>query len=152
MPYINRISGGSARKFGLTRRSSFYLCGTHTAIVTLNNTDKKCYYPASYNASSSQQQQGPGCYSGGGYWGSDGVGAGCCSCAGCPYAGCVGCFGVSCTCYNASWQYIGNVGGSCYQPYYITVTVYSCPVNTGIATVSGSTCVYPAAYNATLVS
>jgi hypothetical protein len=44
MPYINRISGGSARKFGLTRRSSFYLCGTHTAIVTLNNTDKKCYY------------------------------------------------------------------------------------------------------------
>lgn len=153
MPFLNKVSGGSARKFGLSRRVQFYLCSVHTNVVTLNNSDKKCYYPADYSATAttSQQQQGPDCYSGGGFWGSS-PGAGCCSCAGCPYEGCVGCFDVSCTCYNSSWQYIGNVGGSCYAPYYrtVNVTTYSCPQNSGIATVSGTTCVYPATYNATL--
>lgn len=153
MPFLNKVSGGSARKFGLSRRSQFYLCGVNTSIVTLNNADKKCYYPASYaaTATTSQQQQGPGCYSGGGFWGSS-PGAGCCSCSGCPYANCIGCFDVSCQCYSPSWVPLGNSSGSCYSPYYITVnvTTYSCPVNTGIATVSGTTCVYPATYDATL--
>ena len=50
MPFLNKVSGGSARKFGLSRRSVFYTCNTNTAIVTLNNTDRKCYYPANYSA------------------------------------------------------------------------------------------------------
>lgn len=50
MPFLNKVSGGSARKFGLSRRSTFYTCNTHTGIVTLNNTDRKCYYPANYSA------------------------------------------------------------------------------------------------------
>jgi hypothetical protein len=32
----------------------------------------------------------------------------------------------------------------------VNVTTYSCPTHTGVATVSGTTCVYPASYNATL--
>lgn len=41
-------------------------------------------------------------------------------------------------------------GTTCVFPAaYSAAVSYSCPVNTGIATVSGSNCVYPAAYNAT---
>lgn len=152
MPFMNKIGGGSARRFGLSRRSTFFTCNTHTAVVTLNNTDRRCYYPANYSATAttSQQQQGPACYSGGGVWGSS-PGAGCCSCSPCPYANCNGCYDTSCTCYDYGWNPIGNSSGSCYSPYYITVnvTTYSCPTHTGIATVSGTTCVYPASYNAT---
>lgn len=149
MPFLNKVGGGSARKFGLSRRVQFYVCSTNTGITSLNPADNKCYYPANYGASSSQQQQGPACYSGGGTWGSN-PGAGCCSCSACPYANCAGCFDVSCQCYNTSWQPIGNSSGSCYQPYYINTTVYSCPQNTSVATLSSTTCVYPATYNATL--
>lgn len=151
MPFVSKIGGGSARKFGLTRRSIFYTCNTHTAVVTLNNTDRRCYYPANYAATATNFsyscQQGPGCYSGGGTWGSE-PNAGCCWCN----QG--NCYGVSCTCYDANWNPIGNSGGGCYQPYYITTTCtgtnYSCPTNTGVATLSGTTCVYPASYNATV--
>jgi len=155
MPFLNKVSGGSARKFGLSRRSAFWLCNTHPGVATLNNGDKKCYYPANYNATAttSQQQQGPACYSGGGTWGSE-PNAGCCGCGGCPYEGCIGCFGVSCYCYTSNWTFLGTVGGWCYAPYYITVnvTTYSCPQNPGIATVSGTSCVYPSTYNATMYS
>jgi len=154
VPFMNKIGGGSARRFGLSRRSQFYSCVTHTAVTTLNPADNKCYYPANYAATgtTAPQQQGPGCYSGGGTWGSE-PNAGCCSCSGCPYSECIGCFGVSCYCYTSNWTFLGTVGGSCYAPYYITVnvTTYSCPVNNGIATLSGTTCVYPATYNATLM-
>lgn len=154
MPFISKIGGGSARRFGLSRRVQFYFCSAHTNVVTLNPADNKCYYPANYaaTATTAPQTVGPGCYSGGGFWGSE-PNAGCCSCAGCPYDGCIGCFSVYCNCYNSSWQFLGNVGGSCYAPYYTTqnVTTYSCPVNSGVATVSGTTCVYPATYNATLM-
>lgn len=155
MPYLNRIGGGSARKFGLSKGS--FKCLTNASIVTLA-ADNRCYYPANYAATATTTtyscQQGPGCYSGGGAWGSE-PNAGCCSCASCPYSNCVGCFSVYCTCYDPGWNPLGNVSGSCYQPYYITTTcsstTYSCPVNSGIATLSGTTCVYPASYNATLV-
>lgn len=63
MPFLNKVSGGSARKFGLSRRSVFYTCNTNTAIVTLNNSDRKCYYPANYNATATQT--GSYCPSGG---------------------------------------------------------------------------------------
>lgn len=153
MPFMNKIGGGSARKFGLTRRSIFYTCNTHSTVATLNTTDFRCYYPANYaaTATTAPQQVGPGCYSGGTVWGSE-PNAGCCSCAGCPFEGCIGCFSVHCNCYNSSWQFLGNVGGSCYAAYYTTqnVTTYSCPTHTGVATLSGTTCVYPASYNATL--
>jgi len=156
MPFISKIGGGSARKFGLTRRSTFFTCNTHTAVVTLNNTDRRCYYPANYAATASNYsyscQQGPGCYSGGGTWGTE-PNAGCCYCNACPFANCVGCFGTGCNCYNSGWQFLGNGSGGCYNPYYITTTCtgtnYSCPTNTGVATLSGTTCVYPASYNAT---
>lgn len=149
MPYMNRMSGGSARKFGFTRRVGFYSCNTHTGIVTRNVNDNKCYYPSNYAATgtTSQQQQGPGCYSGG-----DNYSGNCCTCGGCCASPCAGCWynGSGCTCYTPDWNPCGT-GASCYNAYYITVnvTTYSCPVNTGIATVSGTTCVYPAAYNAT---
>lgn len=150
MPYMNRVSGGSARKFGFTRRVGFYSCNTHTSITTLNNTDKKCYYPSNYSATATttQQQQGPGCYSGG-----DNYGGTCATCYGCCASPCAGCWysgGGGCTCYTPDWQPCG-VGAGTYGAYYINVnvTTYSCPVNSGIATVSGTTCVYPAAYNAT---
>ena len=156
MPYLNRISGASARKFGLSKGS--FRCLTNTSIVSLAS-DNRCYYPANYAATATTTnyscQQGPGCYSGGGFWGSDGAGAGCCSCASCPWPNCAGCFSVHCTCYDTGWNPLGNVGGSCYQPYYITTTCsstsYSCPVNSGVVSLSGTTCVYPASYNATLV-
>ena len=155
MPYLNRIGSGSARKFGLSKGA--FKCLVNGGITTLG-ADNRCYYPANYAATATTTsyscQQGPGCYSGGGTWGSE-PNAGCCSCSGCPYANCVGCFGVSCNCYNSSWQYLGSTSGGCYQPYYITTTCsstsYSCPVNSGIASLSGTTCVYPASYNATLV-
>lgn len=153
MPFLNKVSGGSARKFGLSRRSVFYTCNTHTGIVSLNNTDRKCYYPANYNATatttSGTTQQGPGCYSGG-----DNYSGNCCTCGGCCASPCAGCWynGSGCTCYTPDWQPCGT-GASCYGAYYINVpytnTTYSCPVNTGIATLSSTTCVYPAAYNAT---
>lgn len=152
MPFVSKIGGGSARRFGLTRRSTFFSCVNHPGVAVLNNSDKKCYYPANYaaTATTTNQTVGPGCYSGGGHWGSE-PNAGCCHCAGCPYANCVGCFSVHCQCYDYGWNPIGNVGGGCYAPYYTTqqVTNYSCPQNTGVATLSGQTCVYPATYNAT---
>lgn len=152
MPFYNSIRSIGPLGAGRRVKLGGFKCLTHTNIVTFNPADNKCYYPASYaaTATTTQQQQGPGCYSGGGAWGSS-PGAGCCSCSACPFQNCIGCFDVSCLCYSPSWVPLGNGGGGCYQPYFINVnvTTYSCPVNTSIATVSGSTCVYPATYNAT---
>lgn len=152
MPYLNRIGGGSARKFGLSKGS--FRCLTNTSIVTLA-ADNRCYYPANYNATATTTsyscQQGPGCYSGG-----DQYGGSCCVCGGCCASPCAGCWfnGSGCTCYTPDWQPCGT-GASCYGAYYINTTCsstsYSCPTNSGVATLSGTTCVYPASYNATLV-
>ena len=154
MPFLSKIGGGSARRFGLTK--SAFKCLVNGGIVTLG-PDNKCYYPANYPATATNftySCQVLGCHSGGGYWGSEPE-AGCCSCAACPYENCVGCFSIYCQCYTPNWQPLGTTSGSCYAPYYATSTCtgtsYSCPVNTGVATVSGTTCVYPATYNATLV-
>jgi hypothetical protein len=156
MPFTNKIGGGSSRKFGLTRRSTFWLCNTHSGIAVLNNADKKCYYPANYAATATTtQQQVQGCHSGGGAWGSDpSTWSSCCSCSGCPYSNCIGCFSLGCQCYAPGWHPLGNTSGGCYAPYYITqnVTSYSCPVNSSAASLSGTTCVYPATYNATMYS
>lgn len=153
MPYLNRISGASARKFGLSKGS--FKCLTNTSIVTLG-ADNRCYYPANYSATATTTtyscQQGPGCYSGG-----DNYSGSCCVCGSCCASPCAGCWynGYGgCTCYDTGWNPCG-VGASCYSAYYINTTCsstsYSCPVNSGIATVSGTTCVYPATYNATLI-
>lgn len=149
MPYLNRIASGSARKFGLSKGS--FRCLTHTSIVSLGS-DNRCYYPANYAATATSYscQQGPACYSGGGIWGSDPSTWNppqCCSCAQ------SNCYGLSCQCYDSNWNPIGNSSGGCYAPYYIntTCTSYSCPVNSSVATLSGTTCVYPASYNAALL-
>lgn len=203
MPFLNKVSGGSGRKFGLSRRSVFYTCNTNTAIVTLNNTDRKCYYPASYVAAvnytcngatatlsgttcnranyAATASQGPlsgwSCPSGGTACGSTCVGkpnswcscSGWCDCdcnAGCgPYGGYTDgsgvsyCYGRPDWSYGASPVYSTNYscptggtvsGGTCINvPSYAATANYSCPTHTGIATVSSTNCVYPAAYNAT---
>jgi len=64
MPFLNRVSGGSARRFGFSRRSIIFTCNTHTAITTLNNSDKKCYYPANYAANPSYSCPSGGSVSG----------------------------------------------------------------------------------------
>lgn len=154
MPFLNRVAGGSARKFGLSKGS--FRCLTHVGIATLNPADNRCYYPANYAATGTTSyyscQQGPGCYSGG-----ESTGGGCCSCGGCCANPCAGCWYSGhggCTCYDTGWNPCG-VGASCYSPYYITATCsstsYSCPTNSGIASLSGTTCVYPASYPASLV-
>lgn len=155
MPYLNTIGGGSARKFGFTRRSQFYKCLADTSIVTLNINTLQCTYPPNYAATSfTYSCQQTGCWSGGGIWGSE-PNAGCCGCEPCPFNNCVGCFSIYCTCYDPGWNPLGNVGQSpaCYQPYTITTTCtgYSCPTNSPPATLSGTTCVYPPTYTATLV-
>ena len=40
-------------------------------------------------------------------------------------------------------------GGYCYYSCTGSTTTYSCPINTGVATLSGTTCVYPSNYAAT---
>lgn len=149
MPFLNKVGSGSARKFGLSRRIQFYTCNTNTAIVTLSGTT--CTYPANYAATATTQQVGPGCYSGGFACGNS-----CCSgygqAAGCS-CDCSWCTGScdSCTGQNFGGGNCGNQGWlSCYGAYYVNQTTYSCPTNTGIATLSGTTCVYPASYSATL--
>lgn len=152
MPFLNKVSGGSARRFGFSRRVAFYTCNTNTSLVTLNNADKKCYYPSNYAATATTTQQGPGCYSGGVQCGNS-----CVSCTG-QAAGCgVQCNGWcagdcnSCTGINFGGGNCGNQGWqSSYGAYYINVTTYSCPTNSSVVSLSGTTCVYPAAYNATL--
>ena len=153
MPFLNKVSGGSARKFGLSRRSVFYTCNTHSGVVTLNNTDRKCYYPANYNATAT-----PGSFTG---WACPG-GANCgTTCYSHPVAGC-SCNGwCTCDCRQGCGGATGYCGGSgdCYcidrpanqwsASAVYSPTTYSCPTNSGVATVSGTTCVYPAAYNAT---
>lgn len=47
MPFLNKISGGSARKFGLSKGS--FKCITHFGVATLA-ADNRCYYPANYTA------------------------------------------------------------------------------------------------------
>lgn len=173
MPFINKVGGGSGRRFGLSRRSVLYTCGTHTAVVTLNNTDKKCYYPANYSAAvnytcngatatlsgttcirsnyaatATTTQQGPACYSGGAQCGNS-----CVSCVD-QAAGC----GVQCNGWCAgdcnSCQGINFGNGNCgnqgwqssYSAYYINVTSYSCPTG---GTVSGTTCINVPSYSAT---
>jgi len=155
MPYLNTIGGGSARKFGFTRRTQFYKCLTDTSIVTLNLSTLQCLYPPNYAATPFQYQANVrACHNGGGPWGTDpSTFDSCCSCAPCPFPNCQGCFGLSCTCYDYSWNPIGNVSGGCYEPFYalVTLTGYACPTNSPPAALSGTTCVYPATYSATLV-
>jgi len=64
MPFLNKVSGGSARRFGFSRRSIIFTCNTNTGIVTLNNADKKCYYPANYSANASYSCPSGGSVSG----------------------------------------------------------------------------------------
>ena len=137
MPFMNKIGGGSARRFGLSRRSVFYTCNTNTSLVTLNTTDRKCYYPSDYNATAWSWQSGTSCYAGGancsGWCIGAGQGCGCnCSnwCGPCDNA----------NLHRPEWGYAA-------APTY--TTTYSCPTNSSVVTRSGTTCLYPAAYNAT---
>jgi len=153
MPYLNTIGGGSARKFGFTRRSQFYKCLTDTSIVTLNLSTLQCTYPPNYAATSfTYPCSVRACHSGGGPWGTDpSTNDLCCSCA--NNANGNPCFGLVCQCYTSGWVPDGNSSGGCYEPYFATVncTGYTCPTNSPPATVSGTTCVYPPTYSATLV-
>jgi len=163
MPFISKIGGGSARRFGLSRRSTFFTCNTHTAVVTLNNTDRKCYYPASYPAATTTH---PGSFTG---WSCSGAATCGTTCLWHPTAGC-SCNGwCTCDCTQGCGGATGYCGGSgdCYcidRPagswsasanYSATTYSHSCPTNSGIATTSAAsnqssgTCVYPATYNAT---
>ena len=150
MPFLNKRGSGSARRFGLSMRSVFYTCNTNTSIVTLTGTT--CVYPANYAATATTTQQGPACYSGGAQCGNQcvsctGQAAGCgVQCNGWCSGSCSSCTGIDFgggNCGNQGWQ-------SSYTAYYINVTTYSCPTNTSAVTLSGTTCVYPATYNATL--
>jgi len=157
MPYLNTIGGGSARKFGFTRRSQFYKCLSNTSIVTFNLNTLQCIYPPNYAATPFYYQcVQTGCWSGGGVWGTDPITYQsnpilCCSCL--PNANGNPCFGLGCQCYSAGWIPDGTSSGGCYQAYPATVTCtgYSCPTNSPPATLSGTTCVYPPTYSATLV-
>lgn len=157
MPFLSRIGGGTARKFGFTKGS--FKCLVNTGIVTLG-PDNKCYYPANYAATGTPFTYPctvTACWSGGGWgWGTDpGLEGQCCYCAACPYENCLGCFGLSCTCYDPGYNPLGNTSGGCYAPYPAETTCegisYSCPINTGVVTLSGTTCIYPATYDAVLV-
>lgn len=90
MPFLSKVGGGSARRFGFSRRSIIYTCNTNTSMVTFNPSDRKCYYPAdyvatnnrtcpsggtlsgtncvypaNYGATGTSVNSGPGCWSGG---------------------------------------------------------------------------------------
>jgi len=148
MPFFNSIRSIGPVGAGRRVKAGFFKCLVNPGIVTLNPADNKCYYPADYAATATQTPyQALGCWNGGDPYWSPGQ---CCSCSPGP-AGSIGCFGTGCQCYSSGWVFLGNSSSSCYSAYYTTQyqTTYSCPVNSGIATVSGSNCVYPAAYNAT---
>lgn len=135
MPFVNKLGGGSARRFGFTRRSVFYTCNTNTAIVTLSGTT--CNYPANYSATAWTWQSGSYCPFGGA------------NCSGTCIGANQGC-GCNCSnwcgpCDNANlhrpeWSY------GAYPTY---TTTYSCPTNTSVVTLVSTSCNYPSAYAAT---
>lgn len=153
MPFVSKIGGGSARRFGLSRRSVFYTCNTNTAIVTLNTTDRKCYYPSNYAATNNPTFGGWFCQSGGANCGTQ-----CCGKGSPCNAGCCGwCTGDCNYCGGHNSGYTDGSGVTyctsrpdyCYTAATYNNNNYSCPTNGSIVSLSGSTCVYPAAYDAT---
>lgn len=140
-----------------------YSCPTNTSVVTLVGTT--CTYPSSYAATANTCTSGAGCWAGGtlingvcGEWCPQGgaySGGICIYDCGPGYGG--GSVGP-CECKQNGIN-TGNViggavqcyyGSSEYMPYSFSYTCYSCPTNSSIVSLSGSNCVYPANYAATL--